>query len=81
MEVKQLFEVGFKEKYSETGYFEKTSVVADNVESATVKARSRLIVEAEEGDWYETDEEKREYLQIIEDLKVAFVSHEGEIWV
>lgn len=79
--MKQLFQVGFKERFKDTGYFEKIYVVAYNAAAAVERAREKLIRDAHGGDWYENDKEKQEYIDIVKDLKVAFVTHEGEVLV
>ena len=80
MEERQLFQVCFREKFS-AGCFEKINIVEQDIYGAVANARLKLLADAKEGDWYETDEEKQEYIKTVKDLKVAFVSYEGQVLV
>jgi hypothetical protein len=68
----KLFEVGFKEKLnSNSSYFSKVYVVAEDAIEAQEKVRQWLLKDAEDFEDYES------YVQFIKNLVLARIQHIG----
>ena len=77
MKEMQLFEVGFKEKFSAQGYFSKFYVSANDAEHAEIKARQWIMEDGEAWDGYESEKDKANYIESLKGLKLARLHHIG----
>ncbi len=78
MKEMQIFEVGFKNDFSNSAYHDKFYVVAESAGTAEIKARKWLEDDAIEWNGDGDPEETKRYIKFVKELRLARLHHVGK---